>query len=221
MAPPASGSDPGPEPSPDRAGGRAPASVLLTDFAAGWQGERVRLRDIVDVLEDRAYGLLLLLLAAPNILPNPIPGVSGILGVPLVLVAAQLALGRPHPWFPRVLAERSLDAAHFRTMADKIAPWLRRMERLTRPRLRWLCRPPFERALALFCLVLAVVLALPIPLGNILPALAVTLIALGMIEHDGVAIAAGLLLGVVAAAIVSTVVVGMVGGAVLVIERML
>ena len=189
---------------------RLPASRLLTDFLAQWQGERVRLKDVVDVLEDRAYGLLLLIFAFPNVIPNPVPGLSGILGVPLVLVAAQLALGRPHPWFPKFLAERSMKTADFRAVVEKLVPWLQRLERLTRPRLRWLCKPPFERLLAVFCLILAIVLALPIPLGNILPALAVSLIALGLIEHDGLAIGAGLVLGLVSIVIVSAVVIAMI-----------
>lgn len=200
-------SDDGPESEPPS---RIPASRLLTEFVAQWQGERVRLKDVVDVLEDRAYGLLLLILALPNVIPNPVPGLSGILGVPLVLVAAQLALGRPHPWFPKVLAERSMATGDFRTIVERIVPWLRKLERLTRPRLRWLCRPPFERMLAVFCLILAIVLALPIPLGNILPALAVTLIALGLIEHDGIAIVAGLTLGLASLVIVSAVVIAIV-----------
>lgn len=200
-------SDDAPESEPPS---RIPASRLLTDFAARWQGGRVRLGDVVDVLEDRAYGLLLLILALPNVIPTPIPGLSSVFGVPLVLVAAQLAAGRPHPWFPKALADRSLAAEDFRKVVERIVPWLERLERLTRPRLRQLCRPPSERLLAAFCLLLAVILALPIPLGNILPALAISLIALGLIEHDGVAIAAGFVLGLVSVAVVAAVAVAMV-----------
>ena len=43
-----------------------------------------------------------------------------------------------------------------------------------------------ERVIGAFYLVLAVILTLPIPLGNVLPALAISIIALGMIERDGV-----------------------------------
>lgn len=189
---------------------RLPASRLLTDFLAQWQGERVRLKDVVDILEDRAYGLLLLIFAFPNVIPNPVPGLSGILGMPLMLVAAQLVIGRPHPWFPKFLAERSMKTADFRTVVEKVVPWLRKLERLTRPRLRGLCKPPAERLLAAFCLILAIVLALPIPLGNILPALAVSLIALGLIEHDGLAILTGIEVGLVSIFIVSAVIVAMV-----------
>lgn len=188
---------------------RIPASRLLGDFVERWQGDRVRLADVVGVLDDRCYGILLLVLAVPNVIPNPIPGLSGMLGVPLIFVAAQLMLGRAQPWFPAVLAERSLPAATFRAMVGKIHPWLQKLERLLHPRVRWTCRPPFEQLLAAFCLVLGIVLALPIPLGNTPTALAISLIALGLIEHDGLAIGIGVLVGIAALAIVSAVLVAL------------
>ena len=188
---------------------RLPVSRLLTRFVEGWSGERIRLGDLVDALEDRAFGLLLLIFAAPNVVPNPVPGLSGILGVPLVLVAGQLVAGRPHPWFPPVLANRSMRAEDACALVARLVPWLERAERLLRPRLRWLCRPPFERGAALTCLVLAVVLALPIPLGNILPALAICLIALGMVEHDGLALGLGVVLALLSLALVAGVVLAM------------
>lgn len=184
---------------------RVPASRLLTEFAMQWQGDRVRLRDVIGVLDDRAYGLLLLVLAAPNIVPNPIPGLSGMLGVPLILVAGQLMLGLRQPWLPGILADRSMSNPGFRAIVARIIPTLQRVERLLHPRLRWLCTPPFEQLLAGFCVILAVILALPIPLGNTPTALAISLIALGLIEHDGLAIAAGVVVGIGSIAIVSAV----------------
>ena len=47
-----------------------------------------------------------------------------------------------------------------------------------------------------FCLLLAVVLALPIPLGNMLPAFAISLMALGVLERDGIWLVIGALVGV-------------------------
>lgn len=67
-----------------------------------------------------------------------------------------------------------------------------------------------EHFVGLVCLVLAAILMLPIPLGNTLPALAISLLALGVLERDGVWIAVGLLASVVAGAVVSGVVWAMV-----------
>lgn len=42
-----------------------------------------------------------------------------------------------------------------------------------------------EKVLGVFCLSLALILILPIPLGNMLPSLAIALIGLGLLERDG------------------------------------
>lgn len=184
---------------------RESASRLLANLANGWPGERLALGDVAAALSDRAYGVLLLIFAAPNIIPSPIPGISGVLGVPLVLVAAQMLMGRPRPWFPEMLAGRSIATRDFQALMGRILPRLEWMERLLRPRLRFMVAPLPERILAGLILVLAVVLVLPIPLGNMLPALAVSLIALGLIEHDGLAILIGVVVAILSLAVVALV----------------
>lgn len=66
--------------------------------------------------------------------------------------------------------------------------------------------PPMEYFVGLVCLMLAVVLVLPIPMGNMLPALAISLMALGLLERDGVWIGAGLIMALVSMIVVSGVV---------------
>ena len=66
--------------------------------------------------------------------------------------------------------------------------------------------PPMEYLVGLVRLLLAVVLVLPIPLGNMLPALAISMLALGILERDGFWILAGLAVAAVSAAVVSGVV---------------
>jgi hypothetical protein len=55
-----------------------------------------------------------------------------------------------------------------------------------------------------------VVLVLPIPLGNMLPALAISLIALAVLERDGLWALAGLGVAVASAVVVGGVVFGLV-----------
>ncbi|MCA1971587.1 MAG: exopolysaccharide biosynthesis protein [Caenispirillum sp.] len=185
---------------------RPPASAVLKDLADGWPAPRITLGAIVAAMEDRAYGPLLLIFALPNVLPAP-PGLSAILGVPLILFAAQLVIGRHRPWLPRLLADRSFAIDDFGRFLAKATPWLHRAERLLKPRLRWATRFSVERAAALLCLVLSVVVTLPIPLGNMIPALAICVIALGLFEKDGVFVLAGCVIGLVGVTIAGGVVV--------------
>jgi hypothetical protein len=83
-----------------------------------------------------------------------------------------------------------------------VAPWLERAESLLRPRASRLVDPPMEYVVGLVCFILSMILALPIPLGNIPPALAICLMALGILEGDGGWVAAGFLTAAIAVAIV-------------------
>jgi hypothetical protein len=193
-------------------------SDLLYVMAQQAGRERVSVRDLIDALGDRALGALLFLFAVPNVLPMP-PGTSAVLGAPLVFLAAQLMVGRG-PWLPRLLSRRSMSQADFATLVRRISPWLKRGERMLRPRLGWLARPPMEFAIGAVCLVLALVLVLPIPLGNMLPAVAISLLALAIVERDGLWVLAGLGVALVSAGVVSGVIFAGVKAAMLLFEHL-
>ena len=194
-------------------------SELLRALAQQPDRERVSVRDLIDALGDRALGALLFLFAFPNVLPVP-PGTSAVLGLPLLFLAAQLMIGR-RPWLPAVVAARSMSHADFAALVRRISPWLKRAERLLRPRLSWLALPPMEYAIGALCLLLAIVLTLPIPLGNVLPAMAISLLALAVLERDGLWVLAGLAVALVSMLVVSGVIFALVQAALLLIERLL
>jgi hypothetical protein len=175
-------------------------SRILWELSQDAQRERIAISDLLLALGDRATGALIFIFAFPNVLPTP-PGTSSILGAPLVFLAAQLMLGRL-PWLPAFVANRSMSRADFSTLVKRIVPWLRRAESLLRPRWSSLAVPPMEHLIGFLSLLLAVLLVLPIPLGNVLPALAISLLALGVLERDGVWVLAGLAVAVAAGSLI-------------------
>lgn len=192
-------------------------SDVLHGLAQQTQRERISVGDLLAALGDRALGALLFIFAVPNILPTP-PGTSSVLGAPIVFLAAQLMLGMT-PWLPALVARRSMSHADFMALERRVGPWLRRAEKMLRPRWSRLAVPPMEYAIGLVCLVLAVVLVLPIPLGNVLPALAISLLALAILERDGLWVLAGLLVAAASAVLVSGVVYAMAKAALYVVTR--
>lgn len=183
-------------------------SQVLRELATS-DRPRISIAAILDAFGDRAFGALLLLFALPNALPMP-PGTSAVLGAPLVFIALQLMIGSKRLWLPRFITERSLKREDFQALASKIEPWVQRLERLLKPRAEVMTTFVADRLTGLACFVLSIILILPIPFGNMPPAIAISAFALGVIERDGVAIAVGWLATVASFAILgalSTVVV--------------
>src|SRR5258706_12953859 len=149
-------------------------SSILIQLVRDFPGDRLTMGDIVAALQDRAFGLLMLLLALPNCPPMPgIPFVSTVTGTPLAFFAGQLALGHHTPWLPKRLLRQSIGRAQLLRALLAIAPYVRRVERLLKRRLPRLATGPGERVAAAAAFVLAVILALPVPGGNLLPAWAI------------------------------------------------
>jgi hypothetical protein len=140
-----------------------------------------------------------------------VPGLSSLFGLPPIFVSAQLILGCRPLWLPAGIARRSIRRAEFAALVARVLPILQRLERVVRPRAIWMAQPWAGVPLGILCLVLAVVIALPIPLGHVIPSCAVALVALGLVEHDGLTIALGLIVGLLGILIIAVGISGVFG----------
>ncbi|MGE3829493.1 MAG: exopolysaccharide biosynthesis protein [Parvibaculaceae bacterium] len=153
-------------------------------------GSEMSLGDLVVAFGERAFGALILIFAAPNLIPLP-PGSSSVFAAPLIFITAQLMIGRQRVWLPKRLARVRLGGERLRQLTERMIPWVLKAEKLLKPRGTLLTSPLGERLAGGACFFLSVVLFLPIPLANMVPALALCLFALGLIEQDGMAMAGG------------------------------
>lgn len=194
-------------------------SEILADIARSGDGDGLELHEILAVMGERAYGVMMFVLSLPNAIGlGAVPGLSTIFGVPQIVLAAQMIFGRKQLWLPRQLLNRSIPRRDFVRVVDKAMPYLQRVERVLRPRWEYLAEGAAERLLGVAFLLLAIIVSLPIAFGNQPPAVAMALLALGMIERDGAFVIAGLIAGVIALAIASTVVVASVAAVFLLIR---
>lgn len=160
-----------------------PLSAVLRQVAERDE-DRISIGQLVDGFGGRALGALLLVFGLACTLPLP-PGSTTVLGLPLVLLGPQLLFGARAPWIPQGLRRRGLATADLRRGLPRILPWLERAEAVSRPRLPFLFSRPGERLIGLICSALGLVLILPIPLGNLLPGAAVSVLALALLQRDG------------------------------------
>jgi hypothetical protein len=163
---------------------------------------------LVARLGTRAFGAIILLMALPNITPQ-IPGMSTIFGLLIMLPAVQIMIGLSQMWLPGFMARQTMSGATVGKILAFAIPWVERMERLIKPRFEFLMSPPAENLVGAAVLFLGFILFLPIPGGNFLPALACALMALGMLERDGLFIMAGLGIAVGAMVVVALVIGGL------------
>jgi hypothetical protein len=163
--------------------------ALLPTFDRLFAGPRetvLTLDDFLQGLETRSYAFAIAALDMINCMPTGIPWLSTVTGVPMFLLAIQYFLGRPSPSLPAFIGRRGLARGKLQDFLVRARPHIERLERGVHPRRDWWVNGLPRRALLLTWLLLIVLLALPVPFDNLLPALAILFFCLAIIEGDGV-----------------------------------
>lgn len=182
-----SGGAPGLEPQPTL------LSEQLEELRRRCADRPATLREIIGMLEGRAYTLLTIVFALPFVVPVSVPGSSTPLGLIVAVIAAQLAIGRL-PWLPRRLLEWHVPAGFFNKLVPVTARIVRKLEGVFHPRWPVWTASASARAFHLLVMVVAaLLLALPIlvPLTNTFPGWTILLLAFGLVERDGICLLIG------------------------------
>ena len=174
-------------------------SAVFVSLANGTL-ERISIADIDEALRGRSFGPFVIAFSIPNLLPFP-PGTSTVLGLPLLFIGWQMARGHEEVWMPAFLRRRSVSRRRYRSLLDRGLPWLRRTEAMMRPR-RWPFAPGHGgKTLGLALLVLAMLVVVPVPFANWLPAAACFCLGVALTARDGLWLGASAVVGTVAFAI--------------------
>ncbi|MCR9220503.1 MAG: exopolysaccharide biosynthesis protein [Alphaproteobacteria bacterium] len=169
------------------------ASALLARLQVRLLEGPLTLGEAARLAGPHAQGLLLLLLALPEALPLPVAGLSTVLALPLILLSLHMVLRGSDLRLPHSLQVRRIPARGIRSALKRLSGFLERLSRLSRPRWPGILRR--TRAVGFGCLTLSLVIALPIPFGNFIPALCIVGIALGLLQRDGAIVTASLAIG--------------------------
>lgn len=154
----------------------------------------VTLGELSDGMQERAFGLLILLLALPCALPF-IYGLPQLVALPMLVLTGQMARGRAAPWLPQTLRKRRLSIKSLLSVlltTRRYAGWL---ERLAHPRLVAFSSASAQRIVGALMLVPCLSILVPLPLTNTVPGIAVGITAVGLIQRDALFIIFGLIAG--------------------------
>ena len=174
---------------------RAPPPRLSADLAAlrsRSSGQSLTVDELEKALKGRGFAMLLLLLALPFCV-IPVPGLSMPFGIAVFLIGIRIAAGRK-PWLPAFVRRKSISPARLAKVLDGGIRFARTMEKYVKPRMHFLQRWPGTMNLIGLGIAsggLLLLLPLPIPFTNTIPAWAVVLPAAGMMERDGLLVLFG------------------------------
>ena len=170
----------------------APISRIIAEVAAACPGERISLGEMSEAFGDRAFGLLILLLLLPSLLP----GMATVFGMPMLLLGAQMGLGRRVPKLPAFMARQSIKRADLLRLAGASSRWLGKVECYVRPRPGPFTTAFGDKLFGWLTVYVAIMLILPGPGTNGPPAFGNIVMALGLVEHDSKTMGWGILLTV-------------------------
>ena len=158
----------------------------LDRLFAGSRESVLTLDEFLAGLETRSYAFAIAALAVINVVPTGIPWLSTVTGVPMFLLVIQYFLGRSAPSLPAFIGRRGLSRGKLQDFLERARRHIQRLEGAVHPRREWWVSGLPRRALLVTWLLLIVLLALPVPFDNLLPALAILFFCLALIEGDGV-----------------------------------
>lgn len=167
-----------------------PFSQVLEDIGTK-PDPKLYLGELVDAFGERGFGALMLFFGLMNIAIGIIPGTTTILGAPLLLMGLQLAARADQLWLPRWAMKRWIERKAYREGVAKVLPRVRKVERLSRPRLHIMTSEVSEILIGIATVVMAFILILPIWGGNLVPALIISTFGFGLMQRDGLVVLVG------------------------------
>lgn len=143
------------------------------------------LGELTHRMHHAGFGLMVLFVSVPFLQPIPLAGLSTVIGVFIALQGLQLVRGRSEPHLPGWLARRTLEAKTLHLLLGAARRFFAFADRYTRP--RWRPLASNERAVGAAWVLCGLALALPfpIPMSNMICASPAALLALALLEEDG------------------------------------
>jgi hypothetical protein len=189
----------------------APATERVSEQLERWLGSdgEKTLASLIELFEEKSFAILFVVLLSVPALPLPTGGATHVFEIVAVLLAAQLIAGRQHIWLPQRWRTLELAGQRQQRFITALMKMIRRLERISRPRLRFLFRHRLSNIVFGLLVIggcLGAFLAPPFTGLDTLPALGVVLLSLAVLLEDFAVVVAALVVGV--AGVVLEIVVG-------------
>lgn len=151
--------------------------------------EDITVGALLAALGVHGFVFFLLVLALLNIAIFMLPGLSILFGVPMVILCVQMLIGHLTPVFPAPIRRRKISSALLHKGLDHAVTALEKIQPHIKPRFLLLTHPSAMRVHILVALVMAFMVAIPVPFINLPPTFGMIMLTIGLLQRDGVFVA--------------------------------
>ncbi len=175
----------------------APVSQFLRDFIDAHRENGATIGEMVHFFGERGFGFLMMFFALICIIPLPIPGIHMFLSLPLFYLSLQQLAGRQEIWFPQKVLQYKIPQRALIDVGLKTVPWIEKIEAISKPRMTYLTNSFWLKFFGFIAFYITAFISIPLPLTNLVPAVGIALMSIGILVQDGLALIVGSLIGVV------------------------
>lgn len=168
---------------------------LLKSIVREHEGTNITFFELSERLHLRGFGVLLFLFALPACIPLLLPPLPTLFAIPILFFSVQIILQKQKIWLPKWIGEKSVAKESLELLLKKASPYIRQIERFIKPRYPAFFSPTAQRVMGIFAFIFAVSIAIPLPMTNYLPAMAIVFLALGLLAKDGLFMIASVITG--------------------------
>ena len=159
-------------------------STILTEQQQPEGGLKLTFNQLQSILQEQGTGIWIILLSLPSALPIPAVGYSTPFGLALMYLSICFIQGKTKLPIPQKWGEKSLKLSP--KVLEQAIRFLKIIEHFAHPQRFSVAHRFFKRPIVgINMLILAFIMALPIPLTNTAPAMLILLFGVGLMEKDG------------------------------------
>jgi hypothetical protein len=159
--------------------------------------DTLTIQEVMHLLHERGFGMMMVLFALPNLFPVFLPPLPTITAAILCIFSFQMILRYDVPHLPHFIAKREMKRESLQKLVTKAMPMMKKTDRIIRPRFLFTTTHAAERYVGALMFIFAFVVAIPFPLTNFVPSVAIIMMGIGIMSKDGLAIILGSILGII------------------------
>lgn len=175
------------------------ASATVSRISCEIPDEGITFKDFLKLIGEEGGLLTCIILVAPFLFPVSFPGSSIPFGLAILLVNIEIIYTK-HPLIPKKIMEHKISQNNMLKILKGMSSILANLDRITKERLTIMIESPLMANLNSFIMILCsflLMLPLPVPLTDFIPAYSILFLALGSIERDGYLIFAGYIMAII------------------------